>query len=153
MRRAWKSFLAAAVLLTAAGCQAEETTLKPELKTEQSCAVHYGDQKYQCKLQFLGEGTEGLTIEEPSSLCGMTFRHTGGKYSLAYGSLLCKSDDSLLPETSFPVRVMKVMQDLRKNREEIVLTKSGSDYVCSRKAAVPYTIKSDETGKIISIQL
>ncbi len=140
-------------MMTAAGCTQQERIVRPELKSEQMCIVKHGENEYGCKLQFLGSNVEGITIESPSSLKGMTFRSSAGKYSLSYGSLICKSDRILLPESSFPVKLMKVMQQMRKKQDDIILTESGNDYVYSENDGLGYRIVADENGNIKAIQI
>lgn len=151
MKKLIAASAAAVLFLSAASCTEEVQTPELKLESEKDCIIKYGGNEYDCSLSFLSDGVEAVTLNSPDSLAGLSFRYTDGKYTVAYGSLICRSDSVLLPDNSFPTAVSKVMHSLRKEKENIVLSPIEKGYTYSGKAGIPYTLKTDENASITEI--
>lgn len=145
------------IILPLLFCSCRQQEKIPEINPciNHECTIEYAGMKYECSITYLTEGTDILTINSPKNLKGLTFRHADGKYSLSYGSLICKSNDLLLPQKSFPNSVMGILSELCKDKSKLKLENhTDTDYTFSGKSKYgSYNITSDPEGKITKISI
>lgn len=142
------------ILLLLCGC--EQTQKIPEVIfyiNNSSCEIEYGNTNYQCQITYLTDGIDIITIEKPENLKGLTFRHADGKYTLSYNTLLCRSNDILLPEYSFPSRIIKILSELSKDRSILSFDRqeNQSYYFNGNSRYGKYHIITDSEGNIQKI--
>lgn len=146
-----------AVIMLFSICSCSQTEKIPEVNPciNGDCIVEYGSTKYSCNINYLTDGIDVLTIKEPKELSGLTFRHADGKYSLSYGSLICRSNDLLLSQNSFPNTVMGILTELSKDKSKLTLkSNNGENYVFSGKSKYgEYQLTADSEGIISKISI
>ncbi len=141
------------LLLSAGACSEKNNAPMLKLESERNCVVNYLGNDYNCTLSFLSDGMESVRLNSPETLSGLTFRCSNGKYTVSLGSLICRSDTVLIPDNSFPVAVYTLMNDLKKNKDSIMLYPDENGYSYSSNSKVPYTVKTDNNGSITKIML
>ena len=150
MKKTTAAAAAALLLLTCASCSSGRMP-SLQIKAQQDCTIIYGDKRYQCTLSFPGNDIKVITINSPESLSGMTFRSSGGRSTVSYGGLICRTDKSILPENSFPSRIYVIMDDLKKEGPITELSESGDGFCYCGKNDREFKVKADKDGNITEI--
>ena len=92
---------------------------------------------------------ETITLNSPDSLKGLTFRKNGSSgIALSYTTLICRSEDMLLPVGSFARSAADAVHDLRKNTSSSDTEENGEGYIFKRDL---YTLKTDKNGTILEM--
>ena len=154
MNKLMAVFVTGLSLLCFTSCDMEEQLVPPlTVSAEKDCVVKYGSEEYKCSIKYISSSVESITVKSPENISGMTFRHSDGKFTLSYGTLICKSEELLLPENSFPYKTSAVLKKLRKNKDTITLSPDENGGYTYKDNASDFTVRTDKNGVLKEIIL
>ena len=90
----------------------------PDISTvlDNNAAIAADGQTYDCHINYVSPTTAAITFNAPDTIKNMTVRRADGQYSLSLGSLICRTDTSLLDDTSVLMRAVNVLDGITKSQ-------------------------------------
>ena len=147
-------FMTGLSLLCFTSCDSNQQSAPPlTVSPDKDCIVKYGGEEYKCSIKYISSSVESITVKSPENISGMTFRYSDGKFTLSYGTLICKSENLLLPESSFPYKTSAVLKKLRKNKNTITFSLNENGEYTYKDEVSDFTVKADKNGVLKEIIL
>ncbi len=111
LRRVIFTAIAAVILIVSITSCTEKAPKIPELVTGFSgnANVEMGETKLQCSVSHTERGISSITVSEPEGLKGLSFKNLGGTYAISYNDLICETENSFLPDSSFAKVITNVL--------------------------------------------
>ncbi len=121
-------------------------------KVDGSAVVEYGNAEYECTINRLTDGVISITLNSPENISGLTFKQSDGKYTISYGTLICRNENALFSEYSFPNLIMEILS-AASNSENLIYQSSENElYTFSGSTSLgKFNITVDSEGKITDI--
>ena len=141
--------LSAVLFLAAAGCTGEDAAPELKIGSNVSCRISCGGRDYRCTLSFISDDVENITLTSPESVKGITFGSYSGNHTISAGTLICRSDSRLLPESSVPARIHRFIRRLKADRREIKLFPADEGYKNDELPGMD--IRTDEHGMLTEL--
>ena len=131
-------------------CSKENTEIDINYILDCTADIEYKGEKINCNLYRQAPSRASIQILSPN-FNGLTYYWSGKDFSISYNGLSAKSTECLLPQTSFAVQLMKVIDFAEQNKSN--LDTHGSQ-VSGNINGNDFTITADKsTGLIKSIKI
>ena len=150
MRRTAAMFLPVLFFLVLTGCVHQEIKAA-EVKFAFQCKANIvcGEQKMTCELARTAPGMASIQILS-GDLSGLTYYWSGEDFSVSYSGLAAKSDDCVLPKTSFAVILKQTLDCAAKSG---ALTRTHENEFSGNWNGCDFTVTIDDTGQIQKISI
>lgn len=135
-------------------CSCSSTEKIPEVITgiDKDAGVEYDGMNYECHITRLTDGVVSVGVNSPENLSGLIFRQTDGKFSVSCGELICKTDSVTLPETSFPIMIIKILSSASVKENLLYCSsENGSFKFTGNSDLGSYQLFTDSEGNITKI--
>ncbi|MBQ3928711.1 MAG: hypothetical protein II711_01290 [Clostridia bacterium] len=148
--------IAAAILIFSA---CEHQPKAPDIVTaaDRNISVVYGGKNYDCHMNYVSPATASVSMNTPENIQGLTLRRSDGTYALSLGGLICRTDQSILPDQSVLMKTIQTFDLLGKNiGTQNITLKSSSDKKYEFILNTPgqtAVITTNEKGNITKIQI
>ena len=148
MKKLFVVLLVFAASVTASSCSEEEVLPVPAFGSDGSCIVRQGDETYSCNIRLPANELQSVMFNSPENVKGMTFSKNNGKFSVSFGSLICRNSEGFLEADSFPVKLSAAAEEAVSVPESFEAEKKENGYVFTGKKGVLLT---DSSGIIKEI--
>ena len=153
----WLKKLCVIVLTLAAvfvmcSCSAAEKVPDVITGIDKNAVVEYNGMNYECHITRLTDGVVSVGVNSPEKLSGLMFRQADGKFSVSCDNLICKTDSITLPETSFPVMIIKILSSASVKENLLYCSsENGSFKFTGNSNTGAYQLFTDSNGNITKI--
>ncbi|HHZ05999.1 MAG TPA: hypothetical protein GX401_04335 [Clostridiales bacterium] len=110
------------VIVVIAGCN--NTSVPNSINLQFSAAATLNNCVYD--IIYTGKNLATVTVSEPEEIKGVTYIWQGGDCSIEYGELACKTDTLYLPDSSYAVIIVNVLNELN-NMESLQVVSSSQE--------------------------
>lgn len=99
-------------------CSCKEQPKIPEISTvlDNNAKVTYQGQTYDCHINYVSPTTASVTFHTPDTIKNMTLRRADGQYALSLGTLICRTDSSLLKDSAVPMQIINMLDGVKKSK-------------------------------------
>ncbi len=131
-------------------CSKENTEIDINYILDCTADIEYKGEKINCNLYRQAPSRASIQILSPN-FNGLTYYWSGKDFSISYNGLSAKSTECLLPQTSFAVQLMKVIDFAEQNKSNLDMH---GNQISGNINGSDFTITADRsTGLIKSIKI
>lgn len=150
-------FFCLSVILTAfsmCGCSQSDGFSPPKIKSDFSsqAQIEYNGISISADVNALKENTVSITITEPPTLKGLSYRFTDSTLKMGYNGLDCTADEIFIPSDGFAGCLYKILTSISKNDFTFDKQQDEISQFHGKTGETEYSFTADnQTGRILGI--
>lgn len=144
--------LGLAAVFVMCSCSAAEKVPDVITGIDKNASVEYDGMNYECHITRLTDGVVSVGVNSPENLSGLMFRQADGKFSVSCDNLICKTDSITLPDTSFPIMIIKILSSASVKDNLLYCSSENGIFKFTGNSGIgSYQLFADREGNITKI--